>query len=298
MTTKNIIFCTGNGCSEYRTVAENLERLLYRSVLIDEPFRRAGEYEGIREIAARKSIFFSQALFYGSLPSRKNVIVSTPNLTMKTLIQFLVLFEKIKKNVFIVVDDRHLLTQFNKDKYDKLRRTFPPDNIFFVSEIQIAKPLYSKNVLEELAKRIKQNSKFVFASTIHTFNEILSKVPELFREEFKKMIFGTDFGDIPFEKVNKCLLPEFNDVDDEEMEEEEEEKKESEVQAKKVKITDYFMPEVKEEEPPKILKDEVRRKEDEENDEELTPILDEESQTWFSLLEFYDDDDIQPSQLR
>lgn len=102
---KNLIFVTGNALSEFKTVAENIARILDRSVLVDEPDTTYQDYTSVKEISARKSLYFAQALFCGSLPSRRNIVFCSPNLTLHTILQFLILFERIPKNVFVVVDD-------------------------------------------------------------------------------------------------------------------------------------------------------------------------------------------------
>lgn len=60
------------------------------------------------------------------------------------------------------------------------------------------------DVMENLASRTRCNSKFTMASTINTYNDILSRFPEAFRGELRKSIYGTEFGDIPFFKVSRA----------------------------------------------------------------------------------------------
>lgn len=48
------------------------------------------------------------------------------------------------------------------------------------------------------------------------FNNIYASFPLVFRETIEKTLFKDEFGDIPFEKLNKSLLPIFDEVADEE----------------------------------------------------------------------------------
>ena len=95
-TTKNIIFVTGNAVGEYKAVAQELALNLYKSVYLDHPCSASYHFQTTKDLAAEKSYCFSQVLFYGSLPSRKNIVVSIPDLTMKAILQFLILFETLK----------------------------------------------------------------------------------------------------------------------------------------------------------------------------------------------------------
>ena len=124
-TTKNLIFVTGNVVGEYKAIAQELALNLYKSVYLDSPCSAAYHYKTTKDLAAERSYFFSQVLFYGSLPSRKNIVVSIPDLTMKNILQFLILFENVKKNVFVVVDDHSFITTFGKEKYTDLVKRLP-----------------------------------------------------------------------------------------------------------------------------------------------------------------------------
>lgn len=275
---KNLIFVVGNPSGKYREFANEIKDNFEDTVYADEPNFGIGVYlpSTARETAIRKSMFFSQVLFYGAMPSRRNIVISTSNISMRYLLQFVILFDDFVKNVYLIIDDRNI-SAFYGTMFDELKQKFPKENLFVLSKIEDEKPQFSENLAIEISKRIKANMPFVKASTLNMFNDILGKIPEIYRDEFKKMVYGHEFGDIPFDRVKRCLLPEMEQEKDEEMEEEKE---------KKTKITDYF----KVEEPPKILKDEVRQE-----DEELSPI---DSSNWTSLLDFYDDDELNPSQIK
>ena len=124
-TTKNLIFVTGNAVGEYKAIAQELALNLYKSVYLDSPCSAAYHYKTTKDLAAERSYFFSQVLFYGLLPSRKNIVVSIPDLSMKAILQFLILFEDIKKYVFVVVDDCSFLTTFGKAKVHGLGKETP-----------------------------------------------------------------------------------------------------------------------------------------------------------------------------
>ena len=89
----------------------------------------------------------------------------------------------------------------------------------------------------------------------------MTAIPPLFREEIRKSVFGSDFGDVPFNMLVKNLLPEFNDCE-----------KEEEKPAKKT-IPDYF---------PAI-------KSDEDIDTPPTLIYEEPEGEYISLLEVFPD---------
>lgn len=235
-TPKNIIFVTGNAVSYYREIALALNSRLYRSVFVDEPVSNAHDYQGLRESAGRKSLFFSQVFFYGSLPSRRNIVVSAPNLSMKTILQFLILFEKVHKNVFLVVDDRQCLTPFSREKFTSFERAFPKGSFFSLAILEIENPKYSNVLEDELAKRIEHNATFPTAYCLHTFNEILTSVPDLFKGEIKKLIFGTEFGDIPFTSIQGCLIAKFNDAEEDDEEDEADKENRDPMKNKKIRI--------------------------------------------------------------
>ena len=88
-TTKNLIFVTGNAVGEYKAIAQELALNLNKSVYLDHPSSAAYHFQTTKDLAAEQSYFFSQVLFYGSLPSRKNIVVSIPDLSMKIILQFL-----------------------------------------------------------------------------------------------------------------------------------------------------------------------------------------------------------------
>ena len=241
--TKNIIFVTGNGLGKYKELAEEIACSLYRSVLVSQPYTTPYHYQSASEYARERTLFFSKALFYGSLPSRRNIVVSIPELTMRVILQFMLLFENIKKDVFVVVDDRYFITSFCKDKFMTIIKKFPIGHAYFFTDFSMGKPTASYGV-EKLIDRISFNSNTATEASLRDFNDILSSIPELFREEIKRSVFGTEFGDVPFNMLVKNLLPDFNDCEDED----EEGKKrlrmcdgELSFPPKKT-IPDYFMP--------------------------------------------------------
>ena len=265
-TTKNIIFVTGNAVGEYKAVAQELALNLYKSVYLDHPCSASYHFQTTKDLAAEKSYFFSQVLFYGSLPSRKNIVVSIPDLTMKVILQFLILFEDIKKNVFVVVDDRSFITTFGKQKYIDLVKRLPAECAYLFTDFCRKNSLFVDSI-DRLIEKITYNSSTTAEAVHKDFNNIMSAIPPLFREEIRKSVFGKDFGDVPFNMLVKNLLPEFNeDVEKEEK------------PAKKT-LTDYF---------PAIKDDKM---EEEEEDSPPRLIFEEPEGDYISLLEVFPEPD-------
>ena len=262
-TTKNLIFVTGNAVGEYKAIAQELALNLYKSVYLDSPCSAAYHYKTTKDLAAERSYFFSQVLFYGSLPSRKNIVVSIPDLTMKNILQFLILFENVKKNVFVVVDDRSFITTFGKQKYMDLIKRLPMGCAYFFTDFCRKKTVFADSI-DRLIERIVFNSNTATEKVLKDFNNIMSAIPPLFREEIRKSVFGSDFGDVPFNMLVKNLLPEFNDC----------EKEEEKEKPPKKTIPDYF---------PAIKSDE----EEECNDTPPTLIYEEPEGEYISLLEVF-----------
>ena len=261
-TTKNLIFVTGNAVGEYKAVAQELALNLYKSVYLDHPCSPAYHFQTTKDLAAEKSYFFSQVLFYGSLPSRKNIVVSIPDLTMKVILQFLILFEDIKKNVFVVVDDRSFITTFGKQKYLDLVKRLPAECAYLFTDFCRKNSLFVDSI-DRLIEKITYNSSTTAEAVHKDFNNIMSAIPPLFREEIRKSVFGKDFGDVPFNMLVKNLLPEFNeDVEKEEK------------PAKKT-LPDYFPP----------IKDDKMEEEEEDSPPRL--IFEEPEGDYISLLEVF-----------
>ena len=267
-TTKNLIFVTGNVVGEYKAIAQELALNLYKSVYLDSPCSAAYHYKTTKDLAAERSYFFSQVLFYGTLPSRKNIVVSIPDLSMKNILQFLILFENVKKNVFVVVDDRSFITTFGKEKYMDLIKRLPMGCAYLFTDFCRKKTVFADSI-DRLVERIVFNSNTASEKVLKDFNNIMSAIPPLFREEIRKSVFGKEFGDVPFNMLVKNLLPEFNDC------EKEEEEEEKEKPAKKT-IPDYF---------PAIKSDE----EEECNNTPPTLIFEEPEGEYISLLEVFPD---------
>ena len=261
-TTKNIIFVTGNAVGEYKAVAQELALNLYKSVYLDHPCSASYHFQTTKDLAAEKSYFFSQVLFYGSLPSRKNIVVSIPDLTMKVILQFLILFEDIKKNVFVVVDDRSFITTFGKQKYLDLVKRLPAECAYLFTDFCRKNSLFVDSI-DRLVEKITYNSSTTAEAVHKDFNNIMSAIPPLFREEIRKSVFGKDFGDVPFNMLVKNLLPEFN------------EDIEKEGKPAKKTLSDYF---------PAIKDDKM---EEEEEDSPPRLIFEEPEGDYISLLEVF-----------
>lgn len=262
-TTKNLIFVTGNAVGEYKAVAQELALNLYKSVYLDSPCSAGYHYKTTKDLAAERSYFFSQVLFYGSLPSRKNIVVSLPDLSMKNILQFLILFENIKKNVFVVVDDRSFITCFGKQKYTDLVKRLPMGCAYFFTDF-CRKKMPLTDSVDRLVERIVFNANTANEAVLKAFNNIMAAIPPLFREEIRRSVFGSEFGDVPFNMLVKNLLPEFNDC----------EKEDGEEKPAKKTIPDYF---------PAIKSDE----EEECNDTPPTLIYEEPEGEYISLLEVF-----------
>ena len=272
-TTKNIIFVTGNAVGEYKAVAQELALNLYKSVYLDHPCSASYHFQTTKDLAAEKSYFFSQVLFYGSLPSRKNIVVSIPELTMKTILQFLILFEDIKKNVFVVVDDRSFITTFGKQKYLDLVKRLPAECAYLFTDFCRKNSLFVDSI-DRLIEKITYNSSTTAEAVHKDFNNIMSAIPPLFREEIRKSVFGKDFGDVPFNMLVKSLLPEFNEG----------EKREEGKPTKKT-LPDYFSP---------IKEEDIKMEEEEDKDmPALSPIefKDPEEDDFISLMNVFPEPD-------
>ena len=116
---------------------------------------------------------------------------------------------------------------------------------------------------DRLVEKITYNSSTTAEAVHKDFNNIMSAIPPLFREEIRKSVFGKDFGDVPFNMLVKNLLPEFNeDVEKEEK------------PAKKT-LPDYF---------PAIKDDKM---EEEEEDSPPRLIFEEPEGDYISLLEVF-----------
>lgn len=237
---KNLIFVTGNGIGEYKELGQELALHLYKSVYLKQPCSAVRHYQTPKELASERSLFFSQVLFYGSLPSRRNIVVAAPDLSMKTILQFIILLEKIKKNVFVVVDDRNFLSPLTKSKFNGLIKKLPIGNGFFLSEFINREDDHLFDVVERLGGNILYNTDVTKETSLREFNEILENIPELFREEIRRSVFGGEFGDVPFNKLVKNLLTDFDDTVEEEPTKEDIES--LKIPPKKT-ITDYFKPE-------------------------------------------------------
>ena len=283
--TKNIIFVTGNGIGKYKELAQEIEVNLYKSVLVSQPYTSPYQYQSSSEYAKERSLFFSKALFYGSLPSRRNIVVSIPELTMRVILQFMILFEHIKKNVFVVVDDRYFITSFCKEKFETLVKKFPIGHAYFFTDFSTGNTSLSAGV-EKFIDRISFNANTATEESLRDFNDILSSIPELFREEIKRSVFGTEFGDVPFNMLVKNLLPDFNDCENED----EEGKKRLRMEGMsrfppRKTIPDYFMP-IKKEQTNDLDKDEY-------NPELPPPFMLEDSEDDFiSLLEIFPEPEV------
>ena len=116
---KRIIFISGYG---YRTDAEHskLEAFAHETankyfggkVIVNNSFFDDGflpkHILKTEEFACRKSAFFTEVLFQTSLPTTKTLILVIPNLTLRVLMQFLALFDEIKKLVYFVFDTTNM----------------------------------------------------------------------------------------------------------------------------------------------------------------------------------------------
>ena len=273
-TTKNLIFVTGNAVGEYKAIAQELALNLYKSVYLDSPCSAAYHYKTTKDLAAERSYFFSQVLFYGSLPSRKNIVVSIPDLTMKNILQFLILFENIKKNIFIVVDDHSFITTFGKQKYMDLVKRLPMGCAYLFTDFCRKKMAFADSI-DRLLDRIVFNANTANEKVLKDFNNIMSAIPPLFREEIRKSVFGKEFGDVPFNMLVKNLLPEFNDSEKEEEEKEKPPKK---------TLPDYY---------PTIKVEDLKEEEDKDMPD-LSPIefkKSEEEDDFISLVNVFPESD-------
>lgn len=234
---KNIIFVTGHPSGEFRNLAKELTLHLYKSVFISHPHANFHHCLTMREVAMEKSLFYSQAFFYGSLPSRKNVVIAVPELNMRTILQFIMMFEKVKKNVFVVVDDRYFISSLTKQKFQELASRLPANCSIFASEFISSDDISFFGLVEKIKNRIFYNAKCTNESDLKDFNDILSAIPRIFRDEIKKSIFGSEFGDVPFNQLIKNLLPEFNDTDTEDIE-----KTFKKLKIESRKIPEFFKP--------------------------------------------------------
>lgn len=283
---KNIIFVTGSAAGDYKELAQELTLHLYHSVFIIQPFCSFHHFKTPREAAVEKSLFFSQVLFYGSLPSRKSVVIAIPDLTMRTILQFLLLFEKIKKNVFVVVDDRYFVTSLTRQKFKDFTNRLPSGCSVFVSDFITHDSMTLSQVVDKLADKLVYNSRFTSDIILKGFNNILESIPGVFRDEIKKSVFGSEFGDIPFNQLVKNLLPEFNDAETEEIEED---IKKLKLSPKKT-ITEYFKP--------------IPKEPNEQQPSPIAPSLniqESEEDEFISLMDVFSEDTepfIQASQLK
>ena len=275
-TTKNLIFVTGNAVGEYKAITQELALNLYKSVYLDSPCSAAYHYKTTKDLAAERSFFFSQVLFYGSLPSRKNIVVSIPDLSMKIILQFLILFENIKKNVFVVVDDRSFITTFGKEKYTDLVKRLPMGCAYLFTDFCRKKAVFADSI-NRLIDRIVFNSNTATEKVLKDFNNIMTAIPPLFREEIRKSVFGSDFGDVPFNMLVKNLLPEFNDCEKEEEEEEKE-------KPPKKTLPDYY---------PTIKVEDLKEEEEDKDMPALSPIefKDPEEDDFISLVNVFPEPD-------
>ena len=233
---KNLIFVTGSSNGQYKKLATELSWHIYKAVTVFQPCSNIRAFQTAREVAIQNSLFFSQALFYGSLPSRENVIIAIPELTMKTILQFIILFEKVRKNVFVIVDDRSMLTMYSKDRYRCLLGRLPAGcGMFFKDYISTEDGANLSASVERLVDKLSYTSVRLTKETVECFNDILDSMPEFFKEELKKtMLGGSEFAPVPFNLLVKNLLPNFNDA---------EEKEEGEEQ--KLRVEDLKLPPVK-----------------------------------------------------
>ena len=61
-----------------------------------------------KELAEKKSAFYTDVLFNAALPSTSTLFLVIPNLTLRTVLQYLALLDDIKKRVYFVFDTSFL----------------------------------------------------------------------------------------------------------------------------------------------------------------------------------------------
>lgn len=205
-TKKTFIFIAGYAFYKLQDIANGIGTNLTHSVCISAP-------EPNSIIPSRNlqnnSIFFSQIMFYSALPSRRNIIIVNPDLNKKFILQVLMLCDKINKDVFIIIDNA-----FHNESYPDLTINFPGTRIIYTYKHNF---IYKdkKQLFKNIAHEINHNRQF-YPGDSYMFNNLISAFPLVFRDTLNHVLFGNEFGDIPFEKLNKSLLPIFDEVADEE----------------------------------------------------------------------------------
>lgn len=205
-TKKTFIFIAGYAYYKLQDIANGIGTNLTHSVCISAP--EPNSFIPSRNLQ-NNSLFFSQIMFYSALPSRRNIIIINPNLNKKFILQVLMLCDKIQKDVFIIIDNA-----FHNESYPNLTNNFPNTRIIYTYKHNF---IYKdKNKLfNNIAHEINHNRQF-FPGDSYMFNNLKAAFPLVFRDTLNHVLFGNEFGDIPFEKLNKSLLPIFDEVADEE----------------------------------------------------------------------------------
>lgn len=203
---KTFIFIVGHAFYNIQDIGHGIGDNLTHSVCITAPTMDSFNSQRNQQ---NNSLFFSQIMFYSALPSRRNIIIINNDLNKKFILQVLLLCDKIPKDVFIIIDNA-----FNNESYPKLTKGFPFSRIIYTYKHNY---IYKdkKKLFEFLAHEITHNRQFN-PGDCYMFNNLYASFPLVFRETIDNILFNEEFGDIPFEQLNKSLLPIFDEVADEE----------------------------------------------------------------------------------
>ena len=215
---KRIIFISGYG---YRTDAEHskLEAFAHETankylggkVIVNNNFFDDGflpkHILKTEEFACRKSAFFTEVLFQASLPSTKTLFLVIPNLTLRVLMQFLALFDEIKKLVYFVFDTTNMSSVLCavKPDYEEMIRAVPEA---FKVEFNRNKEMSLHSVSNQVA--LMTDKKTFYTTPFNLFNDIFWSVPPVLKPTLFRSIFDEEeFCSVPFLKVRKTLVSEF-----------------------------------------------------------------------------------------
>ena len=158
-----------------------------------------------KELAEKKSEFYTDVLFNAALPSTSTLFLVIPNLTLRTLMHYLALLDEIKKRVYFVFDITYLcgMGNISRPEYNEMISAVPAH---FKVEFD------KTDILDSVARQIVQmtNKEHLPTTPLCLFNDIFWSFPPVLKPPLFQSIFNEqEFSALPFLKIRKTLNGEF-----------------------------------------------------------------------------------------
>ena len=157
-----------------------------------------------KELAEKKSAFYTDVLFNVALPSTSTLFLVIPNLTLRTVMQYLALLDEIKKFVYFVFDTTYLcgMGNISRPEYNEMISAVPAH---FKVEFD------KTDILDSVARQILQmtNKEHILASPFCLFNDIFWSVPIALKGPLFQSIFKS-WGSFPKLFLLVELFPKIN----------------------------------------------------------------------------------------